>query len=249
MPRTARVDVAGHCYHVLNRANARYRIFRKDEDFEAFERVLAEAVVRAGDSGGSVSLLAYCVMGNHWHLVLRTHEDGAMGRMMKWLTTTHAGRYRVAHRASGGQSGVGHLYQGRYKSFLIEGEAHLLTVCRYVERNAVRAGLVPSGKAEDWRWSSLHRWRFGDDEAKSILRPWPVTASGLNDERRFNRPKQWLRTVNTPINEAELEALRTAAQRGRPYGSAAWVERMVKRHGLASTVRSPGRPRNEEERT
>ena len=146
MPRSPRIDVAGHTYHVLNRANARYRIFRKSADFEAFERILTEAVERAA---GSVSLLAYCVMSNHWHLVLTTHEDRAMGQFMKWLTTTHAGRYRVAHA----QQGIGHLYQGRYKSFLVHDEKHLLTVCRYVERNPVRAGLVT--RAQDYRFSSL----------------------------------------------------------------------------------------------
>ncbi len=234
MPRSARVDVSGHCYHVLNRANARYRMFRRDADFEAFERGLSESVDRAA---GSVSLLAYCVMGNHWHLVLKTHEDRAMGAMLKWLTTTHARRYRIAHK----QDGIGHLYQGRYKSFLVGDDAHFLAVCRYVERNAVQARLVE--RAEDWRWSSLWRWKFGDDDARSILSPWP-----LGDSRgdRFNRPRQWLRTVNTPMSDAKLEGLRTSTERGRPYGSPRWVDRMVARHGLESTVRRPGRPRLEE---
>ena len=107
MARPLRIDVGGYCYHVINRANARYRMFRTDEDFAAFERVLALAVQRAA---GEVELLSYCLLGNHWHLVLRLPEEchGAMGRFMKWLTTTHVGRYRVAH----GQAGVGHLYQG-----------------------------------------------------------------------------------------------------------------------------------------
>ena len=234
MPRAPRVDLAGHCYHVLNRANARFRMFRKDGDFEAFERVLEEAVVRAD---GSVSLLAYCVMGNHWHLVIKTHADGAMGAMMKWLATTHAGRYRVARD----QAGVGHLYQGRYKSFLIEEDGHFLTVCRYVERNAARASLVE--RAEDWRWSSLWRWRSGDADARAMLSPWPLPASGVDAPDRFNRPRHWLRTVNTPIRGEELEALRLAAKRSRPFGTPGWVDRMAARHGLEHTLRSPGRPR------
>ena len=160
MARPPRVDVGGYCYHVLNRANARYRMFRTDADFAAFERVLAEALVR---HEGRVQLLAYCLMGNHWHLVLQTAAppkgDGELGRFMKWLTTTHAGRYRVAH----GQGGIGHLYQGRYKSFLIDDEGHFLRVCRYVERNAARASLpTPGSRAEDWAWSSLYRWRNAD---------------------------------------------------------------------------------------
>jgi len=234
MPRTARVDVADHCYHVLNRANARYRMFGTEADFEAFERVLAEAVVRAV---GAVSLYAYCVLGNHWHLVIRTHASGAMGAFMKWLTTTHASRYRVAHR----QVGMGALYQGRYKSFLVQEASHFLTVCRYVERNAARASLVE--RAEDWRWSSLWRWRNGDAEAKSILWPWPLVASGIDEPARFNRPRHWLRTVNTPLNEPELEALRRAASRNRPFGEQSWVKQMAARYQLDSTLRPPGRPR------
>jgi len=235
MPRAPRVDVAGYCYHVLNRANARYRMFRTEEDFAAFERVLAEAVNRAA---GAIELFAYCVMGNHWHLVIRTHEHQAMGAFMKWLTTTHAGRYRVAH----GQEGIGHLYQGRYKSFMIENDPHLLTVCRYVERNAARASLVE--RAEDWVWGSLHCWREGDSERRAMLSPWPAGTTGVQEIKRYNRPKGWLRTVNTPISEAELEALRLSAQRGRPYGGAAWVDQTVTKHGLEATVRQPGRPKS-----
>ena len=182
--RASRVDVGGQCYHILKRANARFRMFRTDGDFAAFERVLAEAFARAA---GDVKLLAYCVMVNHWHLVIRTHRDRAMGAMVKWLTTTHAGRYRVAH----GQEGIGPLYQGRYKAFLVQGDAHFPTVCRYVERNAGRAGLVE--RAEDWPWSSLWRWRnpaeaaardAGDPDSPTprppapplTISPWPLPA-------------------------------------------------------------------------
>jgi len=113
------------------------------------------------------------------------------------------------------------------KSFLIEDDAHLLSVCRYVERNAARAGLFGSGgRAEDWRWSSLWRWRYGDAEAKAMLSPWPISASGVDDPARFNRPRQWLRTVNTPISEAELKALRLAARRGGGRFTASLIERL-----------------------
>jgi len=231
MARPLRIDVGGYCYHVINRANARYRMFRTDKDFAAFERVLAQAVER---STQEVELLSYCLMGNHWHLVLRLPPDchGAMGRFMKWLTTTHAGRYRVAH----GQEGTGHLYQGRYKSFLIQDDAHLLTVCRYVERNAARASEVV--RAEDWRWSSL--WRSRNPKADSVqelsllLSPWPVSGG---------RPRNWLRTVNTPLNKDELQRLRLAANRCRPYGSPSWVDQMVLKFSLESTMRNPGRPK------
>ncbi len=222
--------MGGYCYHVLNRANDRRIIFNSDGDFAAFEAVLDASLDR---SGGNVELLAYCVMGNHWHLVIRTRRDGAMGDCMKWMTTTHASRHRVAHHAQGS----GHLYQGRYKSFLVADDVHLLTVCRYVERNPVRAGLVE--RAEDWRWSSLWRWHAGDAEARAMLSPWPRPGSVAGDESR--RPRNWLATVNTPMDREAVDALHTAIRRDRPYGEPHWVRRTAERHGLGSALRNRGR--------
>jgi len=233
MGRPRRVDIAGYAYHVLNRSVGRRLIFEHDRDFAAFERVMAEAVEWVG---GDVELLAYCIMGNHWHLVLRTCEDGAMGRFMKWLTLTHTQRYRTAR----GTVGDGPVYRGRYKSFIIEQDRHLLTVCRYVERNAARAGLVD--RAEQWPWSSLRRSRHGEQGAGGepedpplVLSPWPVPGG---------RPSHWLRTVNTPLSEQERNAIRQSIDRHRPYGSDHWVQRQIDQLRLASTMRPRGRPRS-----
>ncbi len=234
MGRPVRIDVGGYAYHVLNRSVGRRLILTRDGDFLAFEHVLAEALDR---SSGRVRLLAYCLMGNHWHLVLRTMHDGELSPFMKWLTLTHTQRYQVSH----GRVGDGPIYRGRFKSFVLEQDEHLLTVCRYVERNAARAGLVQ--RAEDWRWSSLWRSRQAvpgqiDGSDYSLPQsPWPVTGG---------RPKHWLRTVNTPLNEAELQAMRRAVGRGRPYGSESWQQRQIKRFNLHSVMRPPGRPRNPE---
>jgi putative transposase len=161
-------------YHVLNRANARMRIFDKPHDYEAFERILQQAVRRV-----RMRLLAYCVMPNHWHLVLWPREDGDLSPFVAWLTLTHTQRWH-AHRHS---VGSGHVYQGRFKSFLVESDEHLWTVCRYVERNALRAGLcVP---AEQWRWSSVWRRESGDAECRAVLCQWPIVM-----------PKDWLRRLN-----------------------------------------------------
>jgi len=113
-------------YHVLNRANARMTIFENPHDYDAFERVLEEAVERT-----NMRLLAYCVMPNHWHLVAWPAEDGQLSRFTGWLTLTHTQR-RHAHRHS---TGSGHVYQGRFKSFPVQDDEHFLAVCRYVERN------------------------------------------------------------------------------------------------------------------
>ena len=128
-----------------------------------FERVLDEAVARTG-----IRLLSYCVMRNHWHLVVWPEVDGQLSKFVGWLTLTHTQRWH-AHRQS---AGLGHLYQGRFKSFPIQNDEHFLTVCRYVERNPLRANLVRH--AEEWRWSSLYRWHRGTAEQKSLLARWPV---------------------------------------------------------------------------
>jgi putative transposase len=224
MGRPRRVDLGGYVYHVLNRGNARMAIFEKDDDYKAFEGVLEEAVDRFG-----VRLVAYCLMPNHWHLVLWPRRDGDLSAFMGWLTLTHTQRWH-AHRRS---TGAGHVYQGRYKSFLVEGESYLVAVCRYVERNARRAGLVR--RAEHWRWSSLWRWLKGDNEAKALLSAWP-TPSG-------RRPPRWVEQVNQPQSAAELQDIRRSVNRAGPYGSEPWRQRMVKTHGLTITQRPRGRPR------
>ncbi len=196
-------------------------IFRKNEDFIAFETVLQEAVART-----DTRLLSYCLMGNHWHLVVWPRKDDELSRFVGWLTLTHTQRWH-AHRQS---AGSGHVYQGRFKSFPIQDDAHFLTVCRYVERNALRANLVQ--QAEDWRWCSLYRWHCGTAAEKAILSAWPI-----------RRSVNWLDHVNAPQTEAELTAIRRSVNRGSPFGDEAWSTAATKELGLEVTTRPRGRPK------
>jgi putative transposase len=223
MGRPHRAAEPGYVYHVLNRANGRMTIFEDQPDYEAFERVLVEAVERS-----QTRLLSYCLMPNHWHLLVWPQEDGELSRFVGWLTLTHTQRWH-AHRHS---RGWGHLYQGRFKSFPIQDDDHLYVVARYVERNALRAGLV--ARAEQWPWSSLRRWLRGSAEDKELLAAWPLPRKG-----------SWIDHVNAPQTEAELQAVRRCIKRGSPYGDDSWSERTVRRLGLESTIRPPGRPRIE----
>jgi putative transposase len=111
----------GYVYHVLNRAVGRARLFDKSGDYAAFEKVLEEA-----KEWQPTRLLAYCIMPNHWHLILWPDEDGDLSEFMRWLTVTHTQRWH-AHRHT---AGTGPLYQGRFKSFPIQDDDHFLTVCR-----------------------------------------------------------------------------------------------------------------------
>jgi len=119
MPRHARKVADDGIYHVLNRGNGRMRIFQKRGDFEAFVKLLEEGRKRVG-----MRILGYCLMDNHWHLVIWPKRGKDLARFVGWVSTTHVRRWRE-HRHSGG---LGHLYQGRYKSFLVQEDAHFLTV-------------------------------------------------------------------------------------------------------------------------
>src|SRR5437762_1844741 len=131
MPRQPRVAPGDEIYHVLNRANGRLRLFRKPGDFRAFYDVLALAMSRH-----PTRLLAWCVMGNHWHFVAWPRRDGELSRFFGYLGLTHATRWQASH----GAVGTGHVYQSRFKNFMIEQDTRLAWVLRYVERNPLRAG-------------------------------------------------------------------------------------------------------------
>ena len=145
MPSTARAMVGGYCYHVLNRANRRAQVFHERADYEQFLALIARSQARL-----SVPILAACLMPNHVHLV-RPAEDGQrFARWMHWAFTTHVRWYHAKYATTG------RIWQGRFKALVVQQDHHLLTVMRYVERNALRARLVE--RAEDWEWGSL-AWR------------------------------------------------------------------------------------------
>ena len=221
MGRPLRAAAGGYVYHVLNRANARAPIFESDGDYEAFERILAEGVQRYDPR-----LLAYCLMPNHWHLLVWPQRGGVLSRFVGWVTLTHTQRLH-AHRRT---AGAGHVYQGRFKSFPVQEDDHFYAVCRYVERNPLRAGLVD--RAEAWRFGSLWRTTQGTAADREWLSSWPVP-----------RPRDWLRHVQRPQTEAELASLRRSTSRGVPYGGPRWTERVVGALGLETTLRPRGRPR------
>jgi len=222
MPRTARAAAGNWCYHVLNRGNGRAEVFHKDDDYAAFLALLPPACERL-----PMRILGWCLMPNHFHLVLWTHEDGDLGRWMQWLLTSHVRRYRRHY------GGSGHVWQGRFKAFPIQQDEHLLTVLRYVERNPLRANFVK--RAEAWRWSSL----------ASRLAPQP---SELLTTCPDPLPRDWCERVNRAPSEAEVAALRRSVDRGTPFGSDHWTRLAAKRLGLESTLRPRGRPKKGEKK-
>jgi putative transposase len=218
MPRRARYLTAGLIFHVMNRGAKRAVLFETPGDYEAFVRLLSVALDRF-----TIALFAYCVMQNHWHLLLSPRTDGALSKFMHWLTTTHARRWQSFHQANG----QGAVYQGRFKSIPVRDDAHFLWVCRYIERNPVRAGLVSS--ATDWRWSSAGQ------RAREIAVPsmttWPLPM-----------PADWSAYVDAAQTTAEVEAVRQAINKGQPLGDQVWCSEMLRKLGRDPTRRR-GRPR------
>ncbi len=184
-------------------------------------KLLGQARERTG-----VDLLGLCLMPNHWHLVLRPKMESDLAKFMRWLCTAHVRRHHSHYH-----SPPGHLYQGRYKSFVVQNDDHFLTLLRYVEANALRAGLCPG--AGGWRWSSDAMRRSA--EGRKLLCDWPV-----------DRPGNWSKLLEEKLADKELDKLRTSVKRGRPYGSEDWIRKTAQRLDLEFTLRSRGRPRKNE---
>lgn len=209
-------------YHCINRANGRLEIFTSDFFYKDFEYLLDEARQLY-----SVQILAYVLMPNHWHLLLYPVENGHLSAFMGWLSTSHTRRYHTQTKTIGG----GHLYQGRYKSFLVENDAHLLSVLKYIERNPVRARLAKS--LEQWRWGSAYRRLCGTAKEKKLLGNSPVPL-----------PRNYHTWLGYAEPSEELAQIRHSIQKGTPYGSDSWVDTMIATHELEHTSRGRGRPKH-----
>jgi len=220
MGRPLRTDVGGYVYHILNRANARSTIFNTDKEYVEFENIIFEAVERF-----SMRLIAYTIMPNHFHFVLYPESEGEIKKFMHWVTLTHTQRWHAMNKTIG----HGHLYQGRYKSFLVEADAHLWILLAYVERNPLRAKLVKS--LSNWRWSSYYKRSFGTPAQKKLLATKSITW-----------PRSYEQTLTLTEDVERLESIRNSINRGKPYGSDKWTGRVMKEFGLEITERKRGRP-------
>ena len=219
MSRAKRITLGGYVYHVLNRANGRLMIFKKYGDFLAFEEIIAQGLERF-----DMRICGYCILSNHWHLLLWPEKDGDLPAFMRWITLTHTQRYHAAH----GTTGIGHLYQGRYKSFPVQDDSYYLTVMRYIESNPVRAEVVT--RAEDWPWSSF------------VVRQGNRSSFRLNDGP-IALPDNWSQLVHDYINGVDMDRLRNSIRRGAPLGQPNWTKETARIMQLESTMSPRGRPK------
>ena len=202
---------------MLNRGNARAKVFHKEGDYAAFVDLLAAANERL-----PMRILGYVLMPNHFHLVLWPRTAGDLSRWMQWLLTRHVRRYH-RHYHSAATSG-----RDASKPFPIEQDEHLVTVLRYVERNPLRAGLVE--RAQDWHWSSL-AWR-PKGKRPAMLAKWPIAC-----------PRGWIELRQAAADGSGAPGLATQHRPRHPFGDDRWNQRVAKRLGLESSLRPRGRPR------
>jgi putative transposase len=214
MPRIAKA-LADNCfYHIINRGNGRQQVFHKDGDYRAFIELMLHAREKH-----AVRIHAWCLMPNHFHLLVQPEQADQLNKYMQWLMTSHVRRYHSHYKSSG------HVWQGRYKSFIVQNDDYLLTVARYIEANPVRSGL--SSTALQWPWSS-HKSRSD------------ATEDNHPDTLPFSLPDDWSAYVDSPLTDKEMEKLRNSVNRQTPFGKSEWRDELCKKMGLESTVRARG---------
>jgi putative transposase len=217
MPRRLRHSLQGSVFHVMNRAVRKTVLFKSLKDFDAFLKVVNEGLARY-----KVKVIVYQVMPNHWHFVIICDRIEDVSNWLHWVTGTHAIRWNLAHECRG----TGAVYQSRFKAVPVQTETSLYRVCRYVERNALRAGLV--SRAELWRWGSL--FAHCENCYPIPLAQWPIL-----------RPLNWIEIVNGPESELELMTLRETIRRNQPIGNPDWQKTVAPFIGLS--MRPVGRPK------
>ena len=220
MPRQLRLEYAGAIYHVMSRGDRQEAIFLDDEDRRRFLKTLGEACEKAG-----WQVHAYCLMGNHFHLVVETPQPTLVAGM-KWFLGTYTQRFNARHRMRG------HLFAGRYKSLLVDGsdDIYLRVVCDYVHLNPVRAGLVGGEeKMADYAWSSFPQYlkpprkRPGWLRVDRVLGEWGIRRDNVAGRREFGDLMEVRRRVEGHADEKLWSGIR----RGWRFGAEDFLERLV----------------------
>jgi putative transposase len=219
MPRRPRGATGKFIFHVLNRAVEGTVLFETPDDYRRFLDILV-----AGMRLFPVRVFAYCLMPNHWHIVIWPCTDEALSGFMRWVTAMHAQSWRRFR----GSEGRGAVYQGRYKAIAVQDDRHLVRLVLYVERNAKRGGLVE--RAEAWPWTSASP--LSGSPARPELTAWPIP-----------RPADWLAWLNAPENPRLLKVIRRSVRANRHYGSLAWRKKTGLTLDWREGHRRPGRPR------
>ena len=217
MARLPRVVVPGYPHHVIQRGNRRQATFFCDKDYRAYIKLIAAA---KGDAG--VSILAYCLMPNHVHIVAVPETTESLADLFK------EAHRRYTRRINLREDWRGHLWQERFHSYVMD-ETHLVAAVRYIELNPVRAGLCK--QPDDWHWSSVHAHLAARDDT--------LTNTGPMLERISN----WRSYLSCANSDETLQKLRQHAHTGRPLGSDEFIANLEAISGRLLRPKKPGRKR------
>jgi putative transposase len=217
MARIARVVVPGFPHHVTQRGNRRQRTFFSDDDYRAYRGLMAEWCRSCG-----VGVWAYCLMPNHAHLIVVPESEASLRRA---IGEAHR---RYTRRVNFRKGWRGHLWQGRFASFVLD-EVYLLTCARYIELNPVRAGLCR--RPADYPWSSAAAHARGEDD--ELVQVGPLLRLVPN----------WAKVVERRIDDQEVRALRRHESTGRPLGGESFIARLEARLGRVLRPQKVGRKR------
>jgi len=225
MGRKPHLIADGLVYHAINRGNNRDAVFCAPSDYLAFLHALRQTKVCY-----PFRLFAYCLMTNHFHLVLQPDNGQSISRILQSLTVAHTWRFHTEHHT------VGHVWQGRFRSPVIQQDEHLLTVLRYVEANPLRARMVSDLACYPWSSYIVHGLGRRDPLIDETA-VWPPLAAS-----EAARQALWRTWLHTPLTERELSAVRRSVTTGRPFGESAWVQATASLLGVDLSERRRGRP-------
>lgn len=217
MPRIARGLADNQIYHIINRGNRRESVYHDKYDYERFLKLLFDSKEKY-----NIKIYAYCLMPNHFHLVIYTKYSESLSKAMHWISSSYVRYYNKRYKISG------HLWQGRYKSFIVQKESYLLTLLKYVEVNPKRAKIVK--RCEDYKYSSAYN-RINNIEDELINIP-PI-----------DLPVNWDKYINDEESKIDIDYIRNSIERQSPLGEELWQVNIAKKYGLESTLNSRGRPR------
>ncbi|MFH1746607.1 MAG: transposase [Planctomycetota bacterium] len=220
MARLARVVVAGYPHHITQRGNRRQKTFFGRDDYRAYIDLMANWCRQC-----KVAVWAYCLMPNHVHLIAVPRSADGLRRA---IGEAHR---RYTRRVNFRKGWRGHLWQGRFASFVMD-ESYVLAAARYVELNPVKAGLVC--RPQDYRWSSAAAHLTGRDDGLVKVKP------------LLDLVRSWKAVLSQPADEQQVERIRQHARTGRPLGDEKFVARLSKRLGRTLSPRKPGpKPKSE----
>src|SRR4030067_1544758 len=219
MPRIARIVGAGYPHHIIQRGNNRERVFMNFRDYEKYLSSLSKY-----SEEKEAALLAYCLMPNHIHLLVRPSEEEALPKMMQGVTLCYSKYFN-------GENGrTGRLWEGRYYSTLIVGDSYLWTVSKYIENNPVRAGVVK--RPEDYLYSSAKAHLLGRRD--------PLLKEPLFDKSELNEYKRFIRSEE---DKKIIEEIRKQTRLGKPLGNGEFLKTLSEKLGRSLSFRPKGRPR------